>query len=37
MEKLNTKIYWYKNYQSIEKKVSCWNNCSVFRTDIETL
>jgi len=23
--------------QYIEKKVSCWNKCSVFRSDIETV
>jgi hypothetical protein len=37
IEKLNTKIYWYDKYQYIEKKVSCWNKCSVFRSDIETV
>jgi hypothetical protein len=33
----NIKIYWYKKYQYIEKKVSCWNTFSVFRSDIETV
>ena len=37
IEKLNTEIYWYEKNQYIEKKVSCWNKCSVFRTDIETV
>ena len=31
---INNKIYWYDKYQYIEKKVSCWNKCSVFRSDI---
>ena len=29
--------YWYEKYQCIEKKVSCWNKCSVFRSNIETI
>jgi hypothetical protein len=37
IKKLNTEIYWCEKYQYIEKKVSCWNKCSVFRTDIETV
>ena len=31
LKKRNTKIYWYEQY--IEKKVSCCNKCSVYRSD----
>ena len=27
-------LEWYEKYQYIEKKVSCWNKCSVLRSDI---
>ena len=37
VEKLNTEIYWEGKNQYIEKRVSCWNKCSVFRSDIETV
>ena len=37
MMKLNTKICWYEKYQYSEKKVSCWNKCSVLKSDIETV
>jgi hypothetical protein len=30
-------IYFMEKYQYIEKKMSCWNKCSVFRSDIETM
>jgi hypothetical protein len=39
-EKLNTEIfffYWYGKYQYMEKNVSSWNKCSVFRSHIETV
>jgi hypothetical protein len=30
-------MYWEEKNQYIEKKVSCWNKYSVFKSDIETV
>ena len=36
-ENLNTNPYWYDKYEYIEKKVSSWNKCSIFRSNIKTV
>jgi hypothetical protein len=37
LKNLILKYIGRKKNQYIEKKVSCWNQCSVFRSDIETV